>query len=174
MQPSGGVDDDDVRISRLGCAYSVIHHGCGVAALLMAHDIGAGALRPHAELLCGGGSEGVPCAKQHLLALRLIAGGKLADRRRLSDTVYADHEYDRGLGRKLHFGVVVAEHLHQKVNECLPCGSRLHDALTIDHALIVIQKLCRRLCAHVAHHEKLLKLVVKVLAVGVEVTEELL
>ena len=97
MQPAGGVDYYRIGISGLGGAYAVIHDGSRVSPLLVAHYVGSRALCPDAQLLGGGGAEGIAGAQKYLFPVLLQAGGKLAYGGGLADAVYSDHEDDGGL-----------------------------------------------------------------------------
>jgi hypothetical protein len=67
-------------------------HRRGVAAGAARNHLAADPLSPGLELLDCGGAKGVSGAEDHAVALRLVAGGQLPDRRGLSGPVDAEHE----------------------------------------------------------------------------------
>ena len=91
----------NITASGLGSRQTVKHHGCRVAAFLVAHNVTAGALSPDGKLLGGCSAEGITCAEKHTLSLLTKLICKLTDGCGLAYTVYAHHQNNGGPGFKL-------------------------------------------------------------------------
>ena len=93
------VGQHEVVLPRRGALHGIEDDRAGVGSLGPAHDLGAGALGPHGQLLGRRGAERVPRRQQHRLTGRGLAPGQLPDRRRLPHPVDTDEEPDVGVIR---------------------------------------------------------------------------
>ena len=173
MQAAGGIDNDHVGPTGLGGTEAVIHHGGRVAALLMADDVSPGALRPDAQLLGSGGAEGVPGAEQDALALGLQLGGNLADGGGFAHSVDAHHQDDRGLGVQLEGGIPHVQQLCQQRDETGTGLIPLAEAPLPGHFAHGLHHVGGGGGAHIRQHQKLLQLLIEILAVGLVILEQL-
>ena len=82
-------------MTRLGCCYCVIDNGSGICTLLSADHLHTGAICPLFQLAACSRAERVRSRQNDLFALGLELSRKLADRGRLSDTVYSDDHDNR-------------------------------------------------------------------------------
>ena len=99
VQAPGRVGQHQVVAPGRGPLHGVEDDGARVAALGTADDLGAGALGPHAQLVGGGGPEGVPGGQQDRSPGGRLPPGQLADGGRLAHAVDPDDQPDVGLAR---------------------------------------------------------------------------
>jgi hypothetical protein len=92
VQSAGRVDDDDVDVARDGRIDRVERDGRRITPRSPADEVGAGALRPDAELIDRASAKRVGGADDDALALPSQQVRELADERRLSRPIHAEHE----------------------------------------------------------------------------------
>ena len=154
LQPSGGVDDDDI-LAVLPRVLDGIERQTRRVRPLGAGDHGtARAFPPDLKLFDGGGAEGVAGGQQHRFALGLELGRQLADRRRLARSVDATDQKHEGFcsaidGKRLGDGgqqgrdLVGQGFAHLTVGHFLvepPLGQRRSQAARRGHAQIAADK----------------------------------
>ena len=101
VEPSGGVDDDEIVVALLGGSQRVENDGGRIGAGFLHDDLNPQASRPDFQLLVRCRPKGVGCTKQGAAALLTEVVRKLGDGRRLADSVHADDEDDLRLaGRR--------------------------------------------------------------------------
>ena len=164
LQAACCVDDQHVDLARDGCLDGVEGDSRRVGSLLVLNDGHARALAPDLELVDGRRAEGVGRGEQDRLALALVVGGELADRRRLARAVDADDEQDRrpllGDARRILARRQDLDNL--LLQERLEVFRRV-DLLLLDALAHGRHELVRRLDADVRHDERLLELVEQVI-----------
>ncbi len=69
MQPSGGIDEEIIDLTRHGRLDGIESHRRGIRSALRLNDLDAGARFPHLKLLHGGGAKGVGGCQQDFFAL---------------------------------------------------------------------------------------------------------
>ena len=95
MQTPRRINDQDVDAARPCRLDRIEGDGCRIGTFLVANDRNPRAIAPNLQLIDGGSAEGVGGSEHDGLALLLVVGGKLADRRRLANAVDADDEKHR-------------------------------------------------------------------------------
>ena len=173
VQAAGGIDNDHVGPTGFGGAEAVIDHGGRVAALLVADDVSPGALRPDAQLLGSGGTEGIPGAEQDALALGLQLGGDLADGGGLAHAVDAHHQDDGGPGVQLEGGIPHVQQLGQQLDEAGTGLVPLAEAPLPGQLAHGLHHVRSGGGAHIRQHQQLLQLLIEILTVGLVTLEQL-
>ena len=147
----------------LGGLQGVEQHRAGIGALMLADDVHTGTVRPDLQLVGGGGAERIAGAQQHLLALRLEAGGQLADGRGLAHAVDADEQQDGRRGghvqRRVAHGQILGQNLTQRVFHLIGSG----EPAIISAAAQLLYGARGHGGAHIAQDQVFLQLVVKLL-----------
>ena len=92
----GGVDEQVIRLARLGGGDGVVRHGGGIGAVGAGDDFDLEPLAPELDLLDGGGAEGVARGEQHGLAPAPGQVGQLGGGGGLAGAVDADDGDDGG------------------------------------------------------------------------------
>src|SRR5215212_1372312 len=150
VQTAGGIDDYDVATAAGRSLDRVVGNSGRVATPFSADEIGPGALGPDLELLLGGGAEGVCRAKYHRPPVVAQAVGELADRRRLTRAVDADHQDNARLPVQLK-----PRRLAEKDRRLL--GQRLAEIADLAARLEPLHELGRRRHADVGRDQGLLE-----------------
>ena len=167
VQAAGGVDDDDVSLTRTARLHGVVGDGGGIRAARPADELGARPLRPDLELLLGRRAEGVGGADEHRAAVLGQLASELSDRRRLARAVDADDEDD---GRAFDS---VPEHRRVAEERLDLLGERLTEIAQLAAGLEAPHELRRRGNADVGADQRHLEPLPRVLLCGVERGSEL-
>ena len=120
MQPSGGVDEDDVHVLGLGGLDAVKHHGGRVRPLVLADDGCAASARPDLQLVCGRRPEGISRHQHDLLSLSGQLLRDLADGGGLAHAVDADDQNHAGVGGQIQLRVPHGKHVHKDILQRFP------------------------------------------------------
>ena len=172
VQATGGVDEHQVGIFGLGALDGVVAHACRIGAALARDHLHVGALRPHLELLDGGGAERVGAAQDDLAASVVRFLGKLAHRGGLARAVDADEQHARRVAAEdllAAFGEGVGNLVVEHVEHGIGVGKRLARGLV---AQVLHDVACRR-SADVSQDERFLQAVPELLIkVGTAVEED--
>src|SRR6185436_12774326 len=167
VQAAGGVDDDDVSLTRTARLHGVVRDGGGIRAARAADELRARPLRPDLELLLGRRAEGVGRADEHRAAVLRQLASELSDRRRLPRAVDADDEDDgRALGGVPEYRRVAEERLDL-------LGERLTEITQLAAGLEAPHELPRRGNSDVGADQRHLEPLPGVLLCGVERGSEL-
>ena len=94
VQTPGGINKQNIILIPDGYIHRFPCHGGGIGILSFGVEAGTRAFRPNAELLHGGGPEGVGGGKEDFFALHAGAVGELGDGRGLAHAVDADDQHD--------------------------------------------------------------------------------
>lgn len=98
MQAARGVAEDELDVALVGSVVGIVADGSGVGIVLALHDLAAEALGPDAELLDGGGAEGISRGEEDAVALLLEEAGELGRGGGFAGAIDADDEDDLRLG----------------------------------------------------------------------------
>ena len=165
MQTACGVDDHDIRTG-LHCGTQRIEGDRSrVGRHVLTDDGYIDALSPDIKLLDSGGSEGIPCAEHHRVALLLELIGELTDGRGLPHAIDPDDHDDIGLltcgqGKALAVGRAVLREERSDLATQDTRKLRGGDILVTCYTLLdTADDLQGRLYADVAGHEDVLQLI---------------
>ena len=162
MQTPCRVDDQHVCLLFLGILNGIEHHGCGVRAFVLMHDVHARAVAPNGKLVDGGGAERICRGNDHLFARFFQSLGDLADRGGLARAVHADDKDHRGRGIQMQ-PVPLSDQLGDDLFEHALDLLRLFEAPLLDLVTQTFQDLLGGGNADVCGDEKLLQFVQQIL-----------
>ena len=151
-----------VRPAGFGCGHGVEHDRGRVSALLLCVTMSTPARSAQMTSCSAAAARKVSAAaQQHLLALRLAAGGQLADGGGLAHAVDADEEDDGRLAAQVQRRVAHPHHVRQNLLHALPCAFHVLDLLRFGAGTELIDRLESGLHPHVSQDHGFLQIIIK-------------